>query len=424
MGNEARSFPDWDIIVIGAGAAGYFGAITAVESQPGMRVLMLERGREVLQKVRISGGGRCNVTHACYEADELVRHYPRGEKELRSPFRQFGPANTVAWFRQRGVRLKTEADGRMFPVTDQAETIASCLEAAAREGGVTLRTSQRVESLRAPSEKYPYWGVHCGGAWLSAGQVLVATGSSTAVWQVLASLGLQLVPPVPSLFTFHVRDSRIQGLAGVSLAQARLELLGGGKLATDGPLLVTHWGLSGPAVLRFSAWGARLLAERGYAFRLSINWTGRDVADWSVLLDGLRRDHPRKRIGQTPVAGIPARLWERLCQAAGIPADRSWAELRREEAAALRNQCSRAEMQVTGKSTFKEEFVTAGGVALKELDFRRFEARRFPGLYLAGEVLDIDAITGGFNFQAAWTGGYLAGKAMAARWIASRTSPE
>jgi predicted Rossmann fold flavoprotein len=403
----------WDLVVIGGGAAGYFGAITTGEARPGSRILILERGREVLQKVRISGGGRCNVTHACFDPRLLVTNYPRGDRELLGPFMRFSPQDTVAWFKAHGVSLKTEKDGRMFPVTDQSETIASCLEQAAARSGVILHCGQRVEGLRPPDRAGTFWQVRRGGQWISARQVLVASGSSAAVWQMLADLGLGLVPAVPSLFTLNIRDPRIQGLAGVSLAHGALSIEGRSALQTTGPMLITHWGLSGPAVLRLSAWGARDLAALQYRCTLRVNWTGEEAGVWSRRFQDWRESMPRKSLLQTAVPGIPARLWERLVEAAGIPAGRRWAELRRAEAETLLAQCHTAAFRVEGKSTFKEEFVTAGGVDLKELDFRRFEARRFPGLFLAGEVLDIDAITGGFNFQAAWTGGWLAGQAIA-----------
>jgi predicted Rossmann fold flavoprotein len=410
--NEASEKP-WDLLVIGGGAAGFFGAIALGETRPGSRILILERGREVLQKVRISGGGRCNVTHACFDPRQLVTNYPRGERELLGPFMRFGPQDTVAWFKGHGVSLKTEKDGRMFPVTDQSETIASCLELAAARCGVILRCGQRVEGLRPPDGPGSYWQLRSGGQWLSARRILVASGSSAAVWQMLGGLGLAQVPAVPSLFTLNIRDPRIQGLAGVSLAHVGLGIEGRPALQTAGPMLITHWGLSGPAILRLSAWGARDLAAMQYRASLRVNWTGEEAGVWSRRFQDWREGMPRKSILQTAVPGIPARLWERLVEAAGIPKDRRWAELRREEGETLLAQCHAAAFRVEGKSTFKEEFVTAGGVDLKELDFRRFEARRFPGLHLAGEVLDIDAITGGFNFQAAWTGGWLAGQAIA-----------
>lgn len=401
----------WDLVVIGGGAAGFFCAITLGEARPGSRILLLERGKTCLQKVRISGGGRCNVTHACFDARRLVTHYPRGERALLGPFMRFGPQDTVTWFREKGVALKTEKDGRMFPVTDQSETIAACLERSASRAGVVIATGSRVEGLRPPAGPHPHWQVQTEGRWISARKLMVASGSSTAIWQMLGDLGLAIVPPVPSLFTFQVRDARLEGLAGISLAHVGLQVEDG-PLA-EGPLLITHWGMSGPAVLRLSAWGARTLAGLGYRFRLQVNWTGEDPGVWSARFQDWRGKLPRKSVALTPVPGIPSRLWERLVAAAEIPGERRWAELRKQEAEALLGQCTRARFGVTGKSTFKEEFVTAGGVDLSEMDFRRFAARRFPGLFLAGEVLDIDAITGGFNFQAAWTGGWLAGQAIA-----------
>lgn len=402
----------WDLVVVGGGAAGFFGAITLGESRPNSRILLLERGKTCLQKVRISGGGRCNVTHACFDARQLATHYPRGERALLGPFLRFGPQDTVAWFRAKGVALKTEQDGRMFPVTDNSETIATCLERSAARVGVEIATGCRMEGIRPPTGPHPHWQVLSGGRWISTRALMVASGSSTAIWQMLADLGLAIVPPVPSLFTVQIRDPRLEGLAGVSLAHAALQVESGPK--AEGPLLITHWGLSGPAVLRLSAWGARQLAALAYRFTLRVNWTGEDNGTWTRRFQAWRSELPRKTIMQTTIPGIPSRLWERLAASAGIPTDRRWAELRKPESEALIGQCTAARFCVTGKSTFKEEFVTAGGVDLGEMDFRRFAARRFPGLFLAGEVLDIDAITGGFNFQAAWTGGWLAGQAIAA----------
>jgi predicted Rossmann fold flavoprotein len=399
-----------NIVIIGGGAAGFFAAIAAAEADPAARVIILERGSSVLQKVRVSGGGRCNVTHACFDARTLVQYYPRGSRELLGPFLRFGPPDTVDWFAKRGVRLKTEADGRMFPVTDDSQTIVECLWDAAKHAGVQVRTGTRVERLETAGKT---WLVHIGRQeTLSADRVLVAGGSSEGLWAMLAALGHTIVQPVPSLFTFNVKDPRLREMAGVSVPAARVQV-DGTKLVADGPLLITHWGLSGPCILRLSAWGARELHDKNYTFTLRINWLGdTDLPEIVSDLDRLKRENARKQIGAHAQFGLPARLWERLVEAAGIPAELRWADAGKPALQRLAAELGGGGFAVRGKSTFKEEFVTAGGVDLREVHFKTFESKRFHGLYFAGEILNIDAITGGFNFQAAWTGGWIAGHAM------------
>lgn len=402
-----------NVAIIGGGAAGFFAAITCAENHPNCRVTIFERGKNVLEKVRISGGGRCNVTHACFDPRELVKNYPRGARELLGPFTNFGPEQTVAWFEQRGVRLKTEADGRMFPSTDDSQTIVDCLCRSAQTAGVRVRTSTRIDQIEcvrtdAASDVKTQWRI---GTELFD-RVMLATGSSNTAWEWLRELGHSTVPPVPSLFTFNTKDTRLRDLAGVSVPSAYLRIPGT-KLTATGPLLVTHWGLSGPAVLRISAWGARVLHEMGYKFPLEINFleekSPQNPAEW---LNPIKQEYAKKTVAAHTPLSLPNRLWQRLVEAADIPAERRWADLSKAETQALFAQITAAKFQVTGKSTFKEEFVTAGGVSLKEVDFKTFQSRICPNLFLAGEVLDVDAITGGFNFQAAWTGGWLAGLAM------------
>ena len=396
-----------EIAIIGGGAAGFFAAITCAEANPACRVTIFERGKSVLEKVRVSGGGRCNVTHACFDARALVKHYPRGSRELLGPFTKFGPADTLEWFQQRGVSLKTEADGRMFPVTDSSQTIVDCLTRSAQKAGVQVLTSTRIEKLTPlPNGK---WQLNQD----VFDRVMVATGSSQAMWDSLAALGHKIIDPAPSLFTFNTKDTRLRDLAGVSVTDAVLTSPAF-KVTTTGPLLVTHWGFSGPAVLRLSAWGARELQAIQYKFTLNVNFgVAPDRVETLGLLADIKRDNGKKIVAAWRMDGIPARLWQRLTEAAGIDQQRRWADLSKVELQALADQLSCASFQITGKSTFKEEFVTAGGISLKEVNFNTFESRVCPNLYLAGEVLDIDAITGGFNFQAAWTGGRLAGLAMA-----------
>ncbi len=391
--------------IIGGGAAGFFAAITCAEASPGNEVHIFERGKTVLEKVRISGGGRCNVTHHCFDTRELVKNYPRGSRELIGPFSRFGPEDTVQWFSSRGVLLKTESDGRMFPVTDSSQTIIDCLSRAAHNAGVKVHTSSRIEKIR-PQD----------GRWQLDNQifdqVMIAAGSSTFMWEVLAGLGHTIIPPVPSLFTFNTKDTRLRDLSGVSVQRARLSVPGT-RLTSEGPLLITHWGLSGPAVLRLSAWGAREFREMDYKFQLEIQFSA-DAESFDAWFGYHRQHSGKKTIASHAQEGMPARLWQRLTEAGGIDMQKRWADLDKISGQQLYEQLTEARFQITGKSTNKDEFVTAGGVSLKEINFNTFESRVCPGLFLAGEILDIDAITGGFNFQAAWTGGYLAGKAMAA----------
>lgn len=399
-----------NIAIIGGGAAGFFAAITAAERLSGSSVTIYERGNAVLQKVKVSGGGRCNVTHACFDARELVRFYPRGSRELLAPFLRFGPRETVQWFEQRGVRLKTESDGRMFPVSDDSQTIIDCLWNSARRAGVAVQTGVRLERLEPLDGQ---WRLHfTRQAPVTADRVLVATGSNEAVWAMLGTLGHRIVPPVASLFTFNVKDERLRDLAGISVPSARVQVEGS-KLLAGGPLLVTHWGLSGPAVLRLSAWGARELHQLNYHFSIKINWLG-EAPETEALqaLNRQKQEQGKKQIMSHALFGLPQRLWERLCAAAGVAPALRWADAGKPVLQALASQISAGVFTVRGKSTFKEEFVTAGGVDLREVNFKTFESKRFPHLYFAGEVLDIDAITGGFNFQAAWTGGWVVGNSM------------
>lgn len=402
-----------NIAVIGGGAAGFFAAITCAEANPKCQLTIFERGKAVLEKVRVSGGGRCNVTHACFDAHELVRHYPRGSRELLGPFLQFGPAHTVEWFARCGVMLKTEADGRMFPVTDDSQTIIECLQLSARRAGVEVRTSARVEKFAPlPSGEWQVW-LSGERTPLVFSKIMVATGSNAAVWGTLRELGHSIVEPVPSLFTFNTKDTRLRDLAGVSVPNAAV-CIPGTQLWAEGPLLVTHWGLSGPGILRLSAWGARDLHRMGYHFPLEINFLGKiKSSEAAENLQRLKSEQGKKIVAANALFGLPLRLWQRLATAAGISDGLRWADMSKKNVGDLASQLSVAIFQVAGKSTFKEEFVTAGGVSLKELNFKTFESKLHQNLFLAGELLDIDAITGGFNFQAAWTGGWLAGKAMA-----------
>ncbi len=403
----------FDLVVVGGGAGGFFGAITAAESRPGLKVLLLERAAQPLAKVRISGGGRCNVTHACFEPRPLAARYPRGGRALLGAFARFQPADTVSWFDQRGVRLKTESDGRMFPTTDQSGTIVECLLRSASKAGVSLRTRCGADSLERAEDGL--WKVALSdGQAVRAQRVLVATGGcrSGNLPAILTALGHTIQKPVPSLFTFHVEAPWVRALAGLAL-EAEI-FVPGGSLRERGPVLFTHWGLSGPAILRLSAWGARDLESVNYGFPLHVNWLPQATLE---TLQGefirLRTQHPGKGVPNIAPEGVPARLWEALCGESGIPDSIRWNQLTRLGADALSRRVLRTELAVSGKSLHKDEFVTCGGVHLPEINLRTMESRITPGLHFAGEVLDIDGITGGFNFQAAWTTGWLAGRAIA-----------
>ena len=414
------------VAVLGGGAAGFFGAIACAEANPDVSVILLEKTGKLLAKVRVSGGGRCNVTHACDTPAQLVAHYPRGSKQLKAAFQQFGVAETIAWFAKRGVQLKTEADGRMFPTTDSSETIAHALEEAARQAGIRIITNASVEEIVPQPEggfQLQLSGSGAGqfGGNLAVGSLLIATGGNpkSANYDWLRALGHRIAAPVPSLFTFNVPNSPLSELMGVSVPQARV-VLAGEKLQYEGPLLVTHWGVSGPAVLKLSAWGARRLSELGYVGTALVNWiptfTEDTLRPW---LQQFRQDNGRKVVASNPLFGLPQRLWRNLAEQAGIAAETRWSDLPARAQNRLLELLLRMPLAVRGKTTYKEEFVTCGGISLDEVDLKTMQSRRVPGLYFAGEVLDIDGITGGFNFQAAWTTGFLAGRAMAQQLAAT-----
>ncbi len=404
----------YDVIVVGGGAAGVFGALACAAEMPGRRVLVLERGEALLRKVKISGGGRCNVTHAAYEPERLAANYPRGARELRGPFTRFQPRDTVEWFRRRGVALKTEDDGRIFPTSDSSQTIINCFLDELGKLRVETRTRNAVERISGQDGGFEV--ALRGGQTLSARRVLLATGGERGGFALAQGLGHTIVPPVPSLFTFKIQDERLALLAGVSVPDAIVRLPDFG-LEQYGPLLITHWGLSGPAVLKLSAWGARALHGANYRTLLRVNWTGAESVDslYHKLLE-VKRERPRQTVSaHEPLGLMPLRLWKRLISAAGIRAAEPWNEVFPGMLRSVAEQCVRGEFAISGKGEFKEEFVTCGGVELKEVNFKTMESRVAPGLYLAGEVLNIDGITGGFNFQSAWTTGWIAGKAMAGR---------
>ena len=406
-----------DLAVIGGGASGIFTALQYAELAPGKRVAVFERGAHFLQKVKISGGGRCNVTHACFDPRELAGHYPRGARELRAAFHQWQPADTVAWFKERGVMLKTEADGRMFPVSDRSESIIECF-------------LERARACRIPLlPKHPLSGIEplAGGGFalrftgltepVRARAVCLAVGSlqGSPLLPVLQHLAQPIEPPVPSLFAFNVTDPRLSGLAGVAHPMAEIRIAGA-RSAQRGPVLITHRGLSGPATLRLSAWEACAMAAAHYQFPLAIDWLPDLNAEaLKARFAEIRQHQGAKLVRNTPIAPIPRRLWERIVACSDIADAATWGQLAKPAAQKLLEGLRSARFEVTGKTTHKDEFVTCGGIARTAIDFRTMQSRVTPGLYFTGECIDIDGLTGGFNFQAAWTTAYLAARAVAER---------
>lgn len=429
----------FDVIVIGGGAAGFYSAIHIAEARPELKIAILERGKEVLGKVKVSGGGRCNVTHAEFDPGELVRNYPRGEKELLGPFHTYCSGDTMAFFEKRGIPLKIESDGRIFPVSDSSKTIIDCfLNEADRLGIRILRHSavidirhrrnaiHSVSNSKPSEEESADWEIESIKHTYYARKLVVATGSNPKIWKLIEKLGHTLEPAVPSLFSFNIKDERIAGIQGVSThaevhvfepqtsnpritiqlqSQERKKPL----MTSEGPLMITHWGMSGPAILKLSAWGAKLLNEMEYRFRIQVNWLSEYNAEGLLgLLMEIKEVEARKTVLRTKAVDVPRRLWTNLVRTSGIGETEIWADVTKAHLENLAHQLTQGEFLVDGKSTFKEEFVTAGGVHLKEIDFKTFESKILPGLYFAGEVINVDAITGGFNFQNAWTGGYIA----------------
>ena len=402
----------FDIIIVGGGAAGFFTAINIVEKNPKLKVAILERGSEVLQKVRISGGGRCNVTHACFDPKELVKFYPRGEKELRGPFHQFCSGDTIEWFENHGVELKIEADGRMFPVSNSSQTIIDCFLQATQKLGIAVLTGQSVQSIfniKIADEKL--WKIETQTEKYLAEKLILATGSNPKIWEMLQTFGHAVVNPVPSLFTFNIKDSRIKELPGVA-AQVTVKVKDS-KLTSTGPLLITHWGISGPAILKLSAWGARILHDKNYQFTIFVNWLNdADKEEIEKKLKELKQEHAKKAVSKKSPFELTNRLWDSLVLASEIDNETKWADLSKVQLQNLASQLTNGTFQVNGKSTFKEEFVTAGGIDLKEINFKTMESKLHSNLYFAGEIVNIDAITGGFNFQNAWTSGFIVANAV------------
>ncbi len=403
----------WDVVIAGGGPAGFFAAIRCAELNPDLRILILEKSSQTLGKVLISGGGRCNVTHACFDPAQLITYYPRGGMALRGAFTRFQPLDTIKWFETHGVKLKAEADNRMFPITDSAKTIADILNFEAKNAGVKVHIGTTLQKV----EKSPRGGfkleVRKGGEVLpiQTKKLLIATGSDSKTREIVKSLGHSIEEPVPSLFTFNVKDKRIDGLAGVAVENVTLKM---DSITQSGPMLITHWGLSGPAVLRTSAWGARILFDKNYRSTLTVNWLGDYKLDATLEILQRNKNWPesaRKKIATQPAfSQIPIRLWKQLTQFIG---DKNWGDISKVELRKLAEELTAGQFEILGKGQFKEEFVTCGGVDLDEVDFKTMQSRIVEDLFFAGEVLDIDGITGGFNFQSSWTTGWLAGNTLA-----------
>lgn len=400
----------WDAIVVGAGAAGLFAALRAKELSPHLRLLVAEASAKPLRKVAISGGGRCNVTHACDDLDWLLSCYPRGGPRLEAILSRFMPEDTVRWFLEHGVKLKAEPDGRMFPVTNSSQTIIDCFQRAGQQLGITLRTEAKIQSLRWQDSGF--FELRCGSQKLRATKVLLSTGGASKATRWLRELGHEIVSDVPSLFTFCVKHPVIDGLQGISIAPVRLRLkVDEENFEAEGPMLITHWGLSGPAVLKLSAFSARALGQSQYEGELCCDLIP-DLT-WDIVQQTLSEKGEQHVSTSSPFASVPKRLWQRLVQHARIGESTPWRRLPSVEREALAQGLKRLRLKVKGKGPFKEEFVTSGGLPLREIDPYTMESRKTPGLFIAGELLDVDGITGGFNFQHAWASGYIAGESLA-----------
>lgn len=401
-----------NLIVIGGGAAGFFCAVNAARMNPSLKVTIVEKTSKLLSKVRVSGGGRCNVTHACFEIPALIRKYPRGTNFLKKTFHEFNTMHCVNWFEERGVKLKTEDDGRMFSITDRSQTIIDCLLAEANLYNIEILMNSEVKSVTFRENEF-FLDLSNSRS-LSSDFVCVASGGypKASMFDWLTSLGHSIEVPVPSLFTFNIPNSRITTLMGISVEKAIIKIVGS-KLSDYGPLLITHWGLSGPAILKLSAWGARELADKNYHFNITVNWLPQyNEQSLRENWQAMRNSHSGQKTGNRNPFGLPARLWVHLLNESGINEEIRWADLpSKEQNRLIKNLCAQ-EFEVRGKTTFKEEFVTCGGIRLNEIDANTMQSKLVPNLFFAGEIVDVDGITGGFNFQHAWTSGWIAANAI------------
>lgn len=394
----------FDVLIVGGGAAGFFAAINTAILNPNLKIAILERGSNVLSKVKISGGGRCNLTHAEFSPQELVLNYPRGEKELQGPFHTFMTGDTISWFEERGVRLKIEEDGRVFPESNSSQTIIDCFLEEVKKYKIKVLLNHSVQDLNVKND---FWELNTTKGVFSANKLLIATGSNPKIWSLLESLGHEVISPVPSLFTFNIKDQRLKTIPGVVAMDVHVSVVGS-QLESEGPLLVTHAGLSAPSILKLSAYGAIELAETNYKFQIQVNFIKQTLLSCVAHLLEVKKELPKKTILKSTQFNLPKRLWGQLVLASEIGADFRWADVNKDKIQALACQLTQAVFAVDGKSTFKEEFVTAGGVELKGVNFKNFESKHYKNLFFAGEVLNIDAVTGGFNFQNAWTSAFIA----------------
>lgn len=392
------------VVVVGGGAAGFFTAVNVAEKVPHAEITILEKTSKLLSKVKVSGGGRCNVTNARTKPSDLIQFYPRGGKKLYSVFQQFGTAEMRDWLSKHGVSTHAEEDLRVFPSTNSSQTIIDCFINGAYASKIKIKTGESVKYL---DKRNQYWVVVTEQNEFEADKVIFATGSSNASWKVLEPLGLEQSPLAPSLFTFNISDTRIQELPGTSFEEVNIRVVKS-KLADSGAMIITHWGISGPAVLKLSAWGALEFQEKDYQFQVMINFTPAFTSDqMRSALEEIKRANPNRKVQSHAMFGLTRRFWENICNYCEISAEQLTGELNKKQINKLIEELNQGLYQVEGKSTFKDEFVTCGGIALHEIDMNTFECRKHPGLYLAGEVLNIDAITGGFNFQACWSAGWL-----------------
>ncbi|MFT4644129.1 MAG: putative Rossmann fold flavoprotein [Planctomycetota bacterium] len=398
----------YDIVIIGGGAAGFFSAIQVAEKNPNLKIIILEKSPKVLEKVKISGGGRCNVTHACFEPKELVKFYPRGHKELLGPFHQFMTGDMMAWLADNGVETKIEADGRIFPASNSSQTIIDLFESLIRKYNIEVRTQVGVDNFY--QEDYQ-WIIESKETQFNAKKIIIASGSSRKIWDILTKLGHQIAKPVPSLFTFKIQNDLIKDLPGLVVQNAFVNVKGA-KLIENGPVLITHRGLSGPAILKLSAWEAVLLSEKNYQFTLEVNWIRQNYQELLKEFKRLRDENPKQKIATYNIYELPKRLWNKMIELSNLKM-KKFAESSNKDLEKLASYLAKCSFEVNGKNTNKDEFVTCGGVELKEVNFKKMESTLHSNLFFAGEVINIDAVTGGFNFQNAWTTSFIAAQTVA-----------
>jgi predicted Rossmann fold flavoprotein len=401
----------WDVAIIGGGAAGFFTAINTAEKNPDLKIVILEKSSNFLSKVKVSGGGRCNFTHACFDPKELAQFYPRGNKELLGPFNRFASGDTIEWFESRGVSHYTVDDGSIFPTSDDSQSVIDLFLNQANKFGVKMLKNIEVSSFQKQDD---LWVVKSNQADLQCKSLVVTTGSNKKIWSLLSDLGHNIIKPVPSLFTFKIKDARLDGLMGQVIEKAEVWIENQNIPSQRGPLLITHWGMSGPSVLKLSAFAARYIEENSYQFKFKVNFLpDHDVESIYDELILIKSELSKQKIHNYKLFPIANKLFEKILSFIEIDKDKRWADASKKDLINLANQLCNAEFFVNGKSKFKEEFVTAGGVDLKEIDFKTYQSKLLPNLYFAGETMNIDAVTGGFNFQNAWTGGWIISEALA-----------